>query len=228
MVLAQAALFLLARQLPAPLIHDPHSPWSVPFRLNHDFSSTFKFKEQKDSKEISVQVTAQGSDFLIKVIADETRTLQASVQQASADTLTATIDQQRITSSIIRDQDRLHVFYDGYKEELYIPQPSYSQTQESNDGSVVTPMPCKISHIAIKAGDAVKKGQTLMVLEAMKMEHVIKSPQNGVVAKIKASVSLPLRNKSLCLLVRMTIKAACGGSIDPLGHLTRSPFHSYI
>jgi 3-methylcrotonyl-CoA carboxylase alpha subunit len=45
-------------------------------------------------------------------------------------------------------------------------------------------MPCKISAVNVKAGDNVTKGQTLLVLEAMKMEHVIKSPKDGVISKV--------------------------------------------
>ena len=45
-------------------------------------------------------------------------------------------------------------------------------------------MPCKISTVIVKVGDTVKKGQVLIILEAMKMEHVIKSPQDGVVSKV--------------------------------------------
>ena len=49
-------------------------------------------------------------------------------------------------------------------------------------------MPGKIVRILIEAGGAVTKGQSLMVMEAMKMENEIKAPQDGKIAQIKVSV----------------------------------------
>jgi 3-methylcrotonyl-CoA carboxylase alpha subunit len=45
-------------------------------------------------------------------------------------------------------------------------------------------MPCKISQVNVKAGQSVKKGQNLIVLEAMKMEHVIRAPLDGIVERV--------------------------------------------
>ena len=49
---------------------------------------------------------------------------------------------------------------------------------------VVAPMPGKILGVKVKAGDAVKKGQPIIVLEAMKMENDIVAPEDGVIASI--------------------------------------------
>jgi len=48
-------------------------------------------------------------------------------------------------------------------------------------------MPGKILRIHVKAGDAVKKGQGLLVMEAMKMENEIKAAQDGVVKEVKVT-----------------------------------------
>ena len=50
------------------------------------------------------------------------------------------------------------------------------------------PMPGKIVDVKVKVGDAVKKGQTVLVLEAMKMENEICAPQDGTVATVECSV----------------------------------------
>jgi len=57
-------------------------------------------------------------------------------------------------------------------------------------GSVVvtSPMPGKILAVKVQAGQAVKKGDVLMVLEAMKMENDIVAPQDGTVASVNVSV----------------------------------------
>ena len=53
---------------------------------------------------------------------------------------------------------------------------------------VSAPMPGKILDIRVSAGQAVKRGDVLMILEAMKMENEIVSPQDGTVAGIQVSV----------------------------------------
>lgn len=53
--------------------------------------------------------------------------------------------------------------------------------------SVKAPMPGLVLRIHVKPGDAVKKGDALLVLEAMKMENVIKSPSDAVIKKITVS-----------------------------------------
>ena len=53
---------------------------------------------------------------------------------------------------------------------------------------VNAPMPGKILGVKASAGQAVKKGQVLLILEAMKMENEIVAPQDGTVASINVSV----------------------------------------
>ena len=49
-------------------------------------------------------------------------------------------------------------------------------------------MPGRIVAVPAKAGDAVTKGQSIVVLEAMKMEHALTAPFDGVVGAISVSV----------------------------------------
>lgn len=51
-------------------------------------------------------------------------------------------------------------------------------------GGLSSPMPGKVIQILVKDGDAVKKGDLLMMLEAMKMEHKILSPADGIVKQV--------------------------------------------
>ena len=53
--------------------------------------------------------------------------------------------------------------------------------------SVKAPMPGNILRVAVKAGDSVKEGQLLCVLEAMKMENEIVAPRDGSVAQVVVS-----------------------------------------
>jgi 3-methylcrotonyl-CoA carboxylase alpha subunit len=51
-------------------------------------------------------------------------------------------------------------------------------------GRLTAPMPGKVVSFAVKAGDKVKKGQALAVMDAMKMEHTIAAPADGTVAEL--------------------------------------------
>ena len=57
-------------------------------------------------------------------------------------------------------------------------------TKKIND--IKAPMPGMVLNIVVKEGDAVKKGDALLVLEAMKMENILKSPNDGIIKKIVA------------------------------------------
>jgi biotin carboxyl carrier protein len=51
-------------------------------------------------------------------------------------------------------------------------------------GALTAPMPGKILSVEVKQGDRVSRGQTVVILEAMKMKNAIKSPYDGVVLEI--------------------------------------------
>ncbi|MBB5706082.1 acetyl/propionyl/methylcrotonyl-CoA carboxylase subunit alpha [Sphingopyxis panaciterrulae] len=57
----------------------------------------------------------------------------------------------------------------------------------AGDGAILSPMPGKIIAVDVSAGDAVTKGQRLLTLEAMKMEHTLTAPFDGIVAELNAS-----------------------------------------
>ncbi|HLZ82021.1 MAG TPA: biotin carboxylase N-terminal domain-containing protein [Caulobacteraceae bacterium] len=56
------------------------------------------------------------------------------------------------------------------------------------DGAVLTPMPGRIVSVAVAPGQAVTAGQTLVVLEAMKMEHALTAPAEGRVKEVRVAV----------------------------------------
>ncbi|CAM3110584.1 MULTISPECIES: acetyl/propionyl/methylcrotonyl-CoA carboxylase subunit alpha [Sphingomonas] len=56
----------------------------------------------------------------------------------------------------------------------------------AGDGAILSPMPGRIIAVAVTEGQAVRAGQPLVTLEAMKMEHVLTAPFDGVVTDLKA------------------------------------------
>jgi len=55
------------------------------------------------------------------------------------------------------------------------------------DGAILSPMPGRVIAVAVGAGESVAKGQKLVTLEAMKMEHTLTAPFDGKVAELDAS-----------------------------------------
>ena len=72
--------------------------------------------------------------------------------------------------------------YDMLIEEL-----GFSLNKENIFKDVKAPMPGLVLDIMVKSGDAVIKGQQLLILEAMKMENVIKAPGHGIVKSVLVS-----------------------------------------
>lgn len=74
--------------------------------------------------------------------------------------------------------------------------PVRSKTAHSAGGSgndVASPMQATVIKVEVAAGDSVVKGQTVVVLEAMKMEQAITAPRDGVVAKVSAEVGTTVK-----------------------------------
>jgi 3-methylcrotonyl-CoA carboxylase alpha subunit len=57
----------------------------------------------------------------------------------------------------------------------------------ASDGAILSPMPGRIIAVSVAAGETVTKGQKLVTLEAMKMEHSLIAPFDGIVAELNAS-----------------------------------------
>ncbi|HEY8126379.1 MAG TPA: biotin carboxylase N-terminal domain-containing protein [Methylocystis sp.] len=63
-----------------------------------------------------------------------------------------------------------------------------SQSEGSSNDRVLAPMPATVTRVAVKSGDVVSKGETLVVLEAMKMEIAMAAPHDGVVENVACEV----------------------------------------
>ena len=72
---------------------------------------------------------------------------------------------------------------------------------EVPEGGLVAPMPGKVIEVRVKKGDKVKAGDTLIIIEAMKMEHSIKATENGKVAKLMVSLNQQVDNGATLLVL---------------------------
>ncbi len=73
---------------------------------------------------------------------------------------------------------------------------------ETAIGGLVAPMPGKVIDLKVKKGKKVKVGDTLVILEAMKMEHSIKASEDGTVSELFISINDQVENGALLMVVK--------------------------
>ncbi|MGZ9113842.1 MAG: acetyl/propionyl/methylcrotonyl-CoA carboxylase subunit alpha [Brevundimonas sp.] len=97
-------------------------------------------------------------------------------------------NEQPVSSFVDLSTGRGVLFEDGSAFEIRAFAPAGSFGGAASDGSLRAPMPGKIVATPAKAGDTVTKGQPIVVLEAMKMEHALVAPFDGMVGEIGVTV----------------------------------------
>jgi 3-methylcrotonyl-CoA carboxylase alpha subunit len=92
---------------------------------------------------------------------------------------------QRLAANIYLNNDVTHIFCAlGATQIITIDLLEHAGVAQTEGGRLTAPMPGKVVSFAVKAGDKVIKGQALAVMEAMKMEHTIAAPLDGVVEEL--------------------------------------------
>ena len=82
------------------------------------------------------------------------------------------------------------------------PAPAPAAAAPAGGEQVTSPMPGTILSINVAAGDAVKRGQVLMVLEAMKMENEIMCPCDGKIAAVNTSKGASVESGTLLCVIQ--------------------------
>jgi len=84
------------------------------------------------------------------------------------------------------DEARVVVFTEGQASEFTLGSRGTGTTHGLHDGEIEAPMPGKVTAVDVKKGAKVAKGQRLLTLEAMKMEHALTAPFDGIVTELDA------------------------------------------
>ncbi|KAL6041677.1 Methylcrotonoyl-CoA carboxylase subunit alpha, mitochondrial [Balamuthia mandrillaris] len=204
------------------------SPWSqlTGWRSNEQAERELKFlyNENEETGEsgdrpqtCSVHVTYCGNDqFELRTsssLAKQEDTSHASARQQqqgilatsvqydkSSGKISAQVGGETVKARLVRDGSTLHIFHNGIKHTLNIPVVRHSLSAHSK-GSLFAPMPGKIIKVIVKPGQRVQKGQPVVIMEAMKMEHTIRSAEDGVVKSVHCAPEEFVANKHC--LVRM-------------------------
>jgi len=84
----------------------------------------------------------------------------------------------------------------------FVPVPRFVDPSEVvAEGSLLAPMPAAVTQVAVEAGQAVQKGDVIVVLEAMKMQHTITAPADGVVAELDVSVGQQVESGAVLAVI---------------------------
>jgi biotin carboxyl carrier protein len=144
-----------------------------------DFSFWLNNKEYKLNVEEEV-----GNEIAVSI---EKKQYRVSVEFISGDEILLNIE-GRIHNVIVNSNT---LFYSVYVNGRFFKIEKKSASQilgkkgaKLKKRDIKTSMPGRIVKVFIKEGDKVKEGQAVLVLEAMKMQNEIKSPQSGIITKI--------------------------------------------
>lgn len=158
-------------------------PWEslTGWRHWHDATQTVVLEHQ-DSRH-ALTVTSHG-DGTHTVQHGETKTTLAVVPKDQT-TFAITREGQTMRLALVRSGHTITVFHAGHAFAFHEPNPLDAVHEaEDGDGTVTAPMPGLVKVLSSTAGQTVAKGDPLLVLEAMKMEHTLSAPRDGVIAAV--------------------------------------------
>ncbi|KAK6208064.1 hypothetical protein LQW54_007109 [Pestalotiopsis sp. IQ-011] len=163
---------------------------------------TFTFKnldvlDQKEGEVVKVTISQKGNQLydaeVVRKDEEPARfenLVSTPVLGTQKTNLTTFYPDARIETTVVQDpnnNNKISVFQHGIKSELSLVSPAWYEKAlgiKEVTASVVAPMPCKVLKNEVEEGDTVAKGAPLVVIESMKMETVIRSPQDGVIKRL--------------------------------------------
>ena len=110
---------------------------------------------------------------------------KVEVEEIKPGQLKINIGDRIIKSVITEGEKEKYVFVDGSVFKVKpVELTGQKKTKKKEDADLTSPISGKVVSVKVKKGDSVKKGDVLMVIEAMKMEYLIRAPFNGKVEKV--------------------------------------------
>ena len=118
------------------------------------------------------------------------------------DSIDIEINNKRLFSKITKKADKI-VVHMPWGDALLETLPRFVLPGlDIESGGLIAPMPGKVIDLKVKVGSKVKKGDTLVILEAMKMEHQVKASEDGKVSKLLIRKDDQLDNGALLMIVK--------------------------
>jgi len=159
---------------------DPHSPWFAVdgWRLNQDSHHDFAFLEGETPHTTRIRFLEAGLRFAVGG-----REYSLEGEELADGRLLLRLDGRAFKARAVREGSDWHVLCGSDYRRLALA-PLTVEDDSAGAGSLAAPMPGKVVKILSQVGARVAKGDALLILEAMKMEHTITAPADGVVKEI--------------------------------------------
>jgi 3-methylcrotonyl-CoA carboxylase alpha subunit len=160
---------------------EPASPWHATdgWWLNEDNYQRLDFIHRGEEK--SVVAHYRGGERLLDLPGGQVR----ARAERDADALSVDLGGARSRAHVVEMDADLIVFVDGRSHRLTLLDPLAVDTAaEGGGGHLAAPMSGTVVAVHVKPGERVQKGASLLILEAMKMEHAITAPAAGVVGQV--------------------------------------------
>ena len=160
---------------------DPHSPWHAVdgWRLNEDSHHDFVFVEGENTHAARLQFLGSGLRLSVNG-----KDHDLTGERLPGGRLLVRLDGDSFKARAVRHGRDWHVFCDGDYRRLALQEELAGAGEDARTGSLAAPMPGKVIKVMTTEGSKVSKGDALLILEAMKMEHTITAPADGVVKEI--------------------------------------------
>jgi len=179
--------------------NDIHSPFLLTNgrRLNHPFTRTLDLVDASGTtNKIEVLYENSTTRFSLKLPGQSEFTSVSGHFGKNGKDLRAIISDRIFNATIVENSNDLSVILEGHTFSFTIPVQSFTGAATTK-GSLLSPMPGKITDILVSLKQKVTKGQPLIKMEAMKMEHTIRSPIDGIVKKINYKLNDLVQEKQL-------------------------------
>lgn len=162
--------------------NDPYSPWDdmTAWRLNGAGHDDFRFRINET--DLPVHVIYEGGGFLLQL---PSGMMEAEAEHAADGSLLANLAGHKFDAAVVTSGPKVIVMAAGRQVVLQLVVDDFDASgADSGAGAITAPMPGKIIQIFTSMGAAVSKGDPLVVLEAMKMEHTLTAFVDGVIEDI--------------------------------------------
>ena len=138
-----------------------------------------------NSQSFPVDLTPSGK-FYRATVGDKTVEVEIIRADAERGQLELLIDGEHVMAYVSADGTKRWVTIDGQTMMLTKPAAGANRKSSGQDqaSNLAAPMPGVVRSVNVVEGEAVKKGQTLLTVEAMKMEIRIQAPRDGIVGKL--------------------------------------------
>ena len=155
-----------------------NSPWTLAdsWRISGRAARRLSLQHQQQQHQVEVQATANGWQVVLDGSAIDV------AGHADAHGFALQLRSRLRRGNHLRDGDVLHVFADGRQQRFELHDPVADADQPAAaEGGLLAPMPGKVIALLAEPGSHVSRGTPLLVMEAMKMEHTLHAPADGVV-----------------------------------------------